>query len=755
MERSLWEIKPIREYMERIGADPEKLTECVVNKKGEGRYNVRKCVIRFSLDGNVICTDERYAPTEEEKRDIADVILNKGIGQYLALISHWPLDEITKLPPGLTENDDLFYFRNEKGQVIMIRHKIVKDNEKFYIPYTYWSDNWWRRCEPDGKFPLYNLEYLGTKEKVFLHEGEKAAKRMNYIMNHVDNLWKHHPWGEYLQYSTHLGWCTGANTPERTDWSPINRSKVVKEVYIVSDNDEPGFRAVPKIARALHHPTFLVQFTEQFPKKFDLGDDFPDNFYKKRGSKNFYIGPSYPECLEVATWATNVIKKENSAGKERIAYSVRPSFKSMWAYVEEMNAFVCRPFPWIQRDKEVLSNILKKYSDCKGIVDLVLKEQEHTIKKIAYRPDINRLRIVDGTVSAINAHCPPLIKAIDGDYTPFLEFMEYLVPKEKERYEVMKWCATLIAKPEVKMMYALLLISVKQGTGKTTLGQEILCPLVGHLNTSFPGERDITSDFNEWVSFKRLAIIGEIYTGHSWKPYNTLKSLITDRTITVNQKYIRQFKIDNWCHIYACSNSLKALKISNEDRRWLIPEITEYEWPKEKFIKFYDWFESGGLNYIKHWADTFPEYIRPGEIAPMTKRKLEMVESSKSSAQEEVHKIASIARDIEEPVAIFSWDLKHYLRSEAKMKVFETPKELISECESAGLGKYHTRIWFEKVAQYVGYNKYAWDIIKPLHEIERSAKLREFRRFPIDLLKTLNPVKSTDYQPPEDLYNDN
>ena len=47
-----------------------------------------------------------------------------------------------------------------------------------------------------------------------------------------------------------------------------------------------------------------------------------------------------------------------------------------------------------------------------------------------------------------------------------------------ERYEVMKWCATLIARPDVRMTYAMLLISEQTGTGKSTMG-EILSQLVG------------------------------------------------------------------------------------------------------------------------------------------------------------------------------------------------------------------------------------------------------------------------------------
>jgi len=57
---------------------------------------------------------------------------------------------------------------------------------------------------------------------------------------------------------------------------------------------------------------------------------------------------------------------------------------------------------------------------------------------------------------------------------------------KRDRIELMRWCATLIARPDIKMNYGVLLISETQGVGKSTLGEKILAPLIGKLNASFP-----------------------------------------------------------------------------------------------------------------------------------------------------------------------------------------------------------------------------------------------------------------------------
>jgi hypothetical protein len=194
-----------------------------------------------------------------------------------------------------------------------------------------------------------------------------------------------------------------------------------------------------------------------------------------------------------------------------------------------------------------------------------------------------------------------------------------------------RWVATLIAKPDVKMNYGLLLVSETQGVGKTTLGEKILAPLLGINNVSFPGEKEVVGNqFNTWCSHKRLAVINEIYAGHSAAAYNELKSYATDRTITVNQKYMPAYLIDNWVHVMACSNSPRALHLSTDDRRWLVPEVTEVKKNNAYWSNFNSWLISdGGLRKIKGWAEKFAieegQYVKTGEEAPLTAAKKEMI----------------------------------------------------------------------------------------------------------------------------------
>ena len=68
-----------------------------------------------------------------------------------------------------------------------------------------------------------------------------------------------------------------------------------------------------------------------------------------------------------------------------------------------------------------------------------------------------------------NTYRAPDIDAVDGDYTPFIEFCRYLVPDDDERAHLLQMMAWTIANPGQKLTYALLLQSKLHGVGKSTL----------------------------------------------------------------------------------------------------------------------------------------------------------------------------------------------------------------------------------------------------------------------------------------------
>jgi hypothetical protein len=326
---------------------------------------------------------------------------------------------------------------------------------------------------------------------------------------------------------------------------------------------------------------------------------------------------------------------------------------------------------------------------------------------------------------------------VRGNPDKWLEFMNYLILDDRERHELLRWCATIIAKPDIRMEYGVLLVSEHQGIGKTTLGSHILAPLVGVQNVGHPTESDIVnSDFNEWLANKRLVIVNEIYSGHSWKAYNRLKSYITDREVTVNQKYQRPYVVENWAHIFACSNSLRALRMEEDDRRWFYPTVTEVGWKREKFVELHNWLKSGGLSIIRHWANGFGDYVLPGQRAPMTERKRELIAESRSEAQRECASLAQNITELETPVAFAMKDIEGWVRSTVQGKIFDSDYELRKAMKESGAVIYPKRVKLNGRLQYIVMNNSAYAIIERAQNDEHQPLIKTWITPPHKLLET-------------------
>lgn len=731
---SLTQISPVNDYLLRIGAEARSLKTAVV-KENFGAYWKDIAVIRFNENGEVSSTTLEHAPTELEQAEI---------------ISAWKKVEFPQIkylnriidPPEMIKKagrENVFEFRSIDGsQIYMVQVRMVLDYEgvkkKKYVPWTYWDDNKWRMCEPDGNLPLWGLEQLDRHGVVFLHEGARGAAYCRWLAEaktrEAQEAQRSHPWGRELANAAHLGWIGGAMNPNRTDWS-ILAKQGIERAYIVADNDEAGKAAISALAKNLRCVTFSIEFNDRFKNSFDLADAFPDDMFKAIGEDKFYVGPTMRDLMSPATWATDIIP--NPSGKGRPSYALRDSFKKMWAFVEEADAFVCTEMPEIIRSESVLNKMVAGFSHTIDTTRLLVKAYKGRSAKVCYRPDQDA-RLVDYRGSnAINMHVPSTIRPEKGNPAVWRDFLKYMFVNDSERKQVERWCATLIAKPQVRMAYGLLLVSETQGIGKTTLGAQVLAPLVGVHNVGFPGENDVTSTFNDWVAHKRLAIIGEIYSGSSWRAYHALKSIITDADVTVNQKYMRQYTIDNWCHVLACSNSMRALKMENDDRRWFYPEVVEIPWPKEKFIELRQWLQAGGLSIVAHWAKEYGDYVGPAERAPMTERKRELIEGSRSEAQQEASALADVLKESDEPGALLIKEVSAWARHAVDGRVFDSDYELRRAMSDVGLKVWGERIKVHGRLQYALLNGSLYD--KCQRSDDPKALIRQHVRKPHEVME--------------------
>lgn len=613
-------------YIHRLGAEQLNFRTFMI-KETTGNYYTEKVLIKLSREGVISCSVDGYAPTPEEERAIAREC--EGINFPKSIpASEAQLRELREKVSG-----QLFVFhkRNKgKDSIIMVQERRdFEDGTKAYVPWTFYDDNQWRMMEVDGALPFYK-----PKEKksalVMIHEGAKSAQAAEDICASPSP----HPWKEELKKYEHWGIIGGALAVHRADFKELKDENPLEVVYMC-DNDYPGQQSLPVVSRFYRRKMLGIYFDQRWPKSWDIADDMPESFFEN----GKYIGPNISDLKVPATWATEEV--ESSTSRKKI-YRVTEYFAEEWAHCITPQIFFYYDQPHKSYDENEFNVLVRPFSDVKNTADLLVQQNRGKAISLVYDPSQKDGIIAEGKGKerqrVINTHVGSTVTPLKGDYSIWENYLNDMFPIEEDLLEVKRWISTIIVHPEIKMQYGLLLISTTQGVGKTTLGSHILAPIVGQHNVSHPKEREIVeSGFNSWQARKRLAIVNEIYAGHSAKAYNILKDVITDDDVRVNEKYKSEYHIKNWCHIIACSNDERALKLSDEDRRWLVPKIAERTKGMAFWSSFYKWLEKeDGLRIIMYWARKFLETNKPvykGEIAPDTERKREIKESTMSESQ--------------------------------------------------------------------------------------------------------------------------
>lgn len=609
-------------YIKRIGAEMCNFRRYMV-KEYKAKYYYERSRIEIKSDGTIECSTAAHLPLKEEAEAIKTEIAKLNSDPK----TKWPTSgegapNITKLR--ITKDKLFEFWDRDRKKILMCQQRIdQEDGGKAYIPWSFWSDGEWRNMEPDGKLPFWKPKPSRNKAQIMIHEGAKSAAFVDGLVNDPSRKkeLKSHPWGEELSQYEHWGMIGGALAPQRADYKEL-WDEAPNAVVYVCDNDYFGRKALEIVSKHYGRQLMGIKFGEEFPYSWDLADPMPENLFKGKR----WNGKRLEEYKHFATYATETLP---AIGKGRPASVLKDCFAQEWIHCISPCIYIHKEWPGKIYTTDEFDEEVHAFSSIQTTSSLMTANEAVKVSEIKYDPG-KPPGMYGRNGMHFNTYCPSTIKEEKGDYKPFEHFMNNLFPIEHDRTEVMRWVATLISRPDVKMTYALLLISETQGVGKGTLGDRILKPILGYGNVSSPSENEVVEgNYTYWMAHRRLAVINEIYAGHSSMAYNKLKPLITDPTITVRKKFLADYEIDNWLHLFACSNNFNALKLTGEDRRWLIPKVTEEKQNVAYWAKFNRWLsDEGGLGIIMYWAKEFlktNKVVEAGEVAPWSTTKLVVV----------------------------------------------------------------------------------------------------------------------------------
>jgi hypothetical protein len=166
-----------------------------------------------------------------------------------------------------------------------------------------------------------------------------------------------------------------------------------------------------------------------------------------------------------------------------------------------------------------------------------------------------------------------------------------------------KWIAQMIQFPAIKSNCPVLIS--KEGAGKGTL-MRLFAKMMGHakvFETTTPS-RDVWGDFNGRMANTFLINLNELSKKETMESEGKIKGLITDPTLTINNKGANQYDIASYHRFIITTNKEEPMNTAKDDRRkYFIRSSDEKIGDKEYFIKLHGYLED--VNIVKTCYDYF------------------------------------------------------------------------------------------------------------------------------------------------------
>ncbi len=229
------------------------------------------------------------------------------------------------------------------------------------------------------------------------------------------------------------------------------------------------------------------------------------------------------------------------------------------------------------------------------------------------------------------------IKPTRDEQRLLLRFLMHLFPTTTDR----KWLnhlldtfAFLVQNPGKRVRFAMILVGEVEGSGKSTLMEEIPKRLFGQENVSKPSPSEVESSFTDWLGQAWIVVFAEISIGtnrEASKIVDALKDNITSDVLRIHGKSLKGRSQVNRVSFFGTSNHEDhALHLSQHDRRFGICKTSSSRMPEALANDLYSFLDSargaGVLRYLAMHRDL--SRFNPHAPPPTTEAKLTMIEAS-------------------------------------------------------------------------------------------------------------------------------
>ena len=148
---------------------------------------------------------------------------------------------------------------------------------------------------------------------------------------------------------------------------------------------------------------------------------------------------------------------------------------------------------------------------------------------------------------------------------------------------VLNWFAQIIQTPHKKTKVGLVWRSEAEGVGKNIILNLIRDIMGSEYYYSTSNLEHLIGNFNADAEAKILINMNECLWGGDKKKEGRLKEFITEDTLTINQKGVKTYNINNYANICITTNSDWIIGINKNDRRWQMIECSETKYGTEYY----------------------------------------------------------------------------------------------------------------------------------------------------------------------------
>ena len=275
-----------------------------------------------------------------------------------------------------------------------------------------------------------------------------------------------------------------------------------------------------------------------------------------------------------------------------------------------------------------------------------------TVDMMAYLPNINESIVTIDDFKVLNSFNSKTVPKAVPEYTEdglkaielVKKHINFICGNDKNSRIFTQWIAHQIQFPGKQILWSPVIQSI-QGVGKSFFGELLRCCL-GDRNVGTVSPTQVVSDFNGWATGVSVNVLEELRVkGHNrHDAVNSLKPLVTDRMIQINDKGVKQFMTYNTTNYICFTNFKDSIPLDSDDRRWWVifvpidslDEMAEIvgESVVTYFPKLFHAVRTYGCE-IRKWLLEYKltkEFLAIKQ-APMTDEKMSMIATEESSLE--------------------------------------------------------------------------------------------------------------------------